>query len=101
MSTITLISSGMQRADHRVEVIQGAEPRIDIAVIINVIAAVGKRGGIERAQPHRVHTKRSQIRDPRGNAWQVPDPVTVAVGEAAWVDLVDHRRTPQVSGGLR
>ena len=68
-------------------------------MIINVIAAVGKGGGIERSQPHRVHTQGSQVRDARGDARQVPDPITVAVGEAAWVDLVDHGRTPQVCGG--
>jgi len=53
---------GMERADHRVEVVQAAQPRIDVAVIIDVIAAIGKRGRIERAEPHRVHTKRLQIR---------------------------------------
>ena len=87
---------GMQRADHRVEVIQTAQSRVDVAVIINVIAAIGKRGWIERAQPHRVHTERSQVRHTRGDTWEVANPVTGAVGEAARVDLVDHRSGPQV-----
>src|SRR6185436_3129229 len=69
---------GMQRRDHRVEVNQGTEPRIDVAMIINVVTTVGKRRRIERGQPHSIDTKRAQVRDPRGNARQIPDAITVA-----------------------
>jgi hypothetical protein len=91
---------GVQRADHRIEVGQRAEPRINVAMIIDVIAAVGQCGGIERAHPDGVHAKGSQVRDPRSNASQIPEAITVAVGKAAWVDLVDHRRTPEVGNVL-
>ena len=87
---------GMQRHDHRVEVNQGTEPRIDVAMIINVVTTVGKRRRIERGQPHRIDTKRPQVRDPQGNARQIPDAITVAVGKAARVDLIHHRPTPDV-----
>ena len=88
--------SRMQRADHRVEVVQAAQSRVDVAVIIDVIAAIGKRGWIERAEPHRIDTERLQVRHARGDTWEVAYPVTGAVGEAARVDLVDHRIAPQV-----
>ena len=88
--------SRMQRADHRVEVVQAAQSRVDVAVIIDVIAAIGKRGWIERAEPHRIDTERLQVRHARGDTWEVANPVTGAVGEAARVDLVDHRTAPQV-----
>jgi hypothetical protein len=38
-------AGGVQSGDHFVEVAQSAEPRINIAVIINVVAAVSEGGG--------------------------------------------------------
>jgi hypothetical protein len=42
MSTITLVCAACSALNHRIEVRQAAEPRVDLAMIINVIAAIGK-----------------------------------------------------------
>ena len=86
----------VQRGDHLVEVVQRAEPRVDVAVVVDVVAAVGQRGRVERAQPDRVDAEVAQVGDPRGDAGQVADAVAVGVGEAARVDLVDDGLAPPV-----
>ena len=48
----------MQSGNHRVEVVERAEPWIDVPVVINVVAAVGERGWIKGAQPYRVDAER-------------------------------------------
>ena len=99
MSTITLMPRRVQRATISSKSAERAEPGVDVAVVVHVVAAVGQRRGVERAQPYRVHPERSQVRDPRRDAAQVADAVTVGVGEAARVDLVDHRLAPPVGVG--
>jgi hypothetical protein len=87
---VALVQSG----HHRVEVGQGAEPGVDVAVVTDVVTAVGQRRRVDRAQPDGVHTESGQVVGPGGDARQIPDAVAVAVGEAARVDLVDDRRAP-------
>ena len=41
----------MRGFGERVEIVHGAEFRIDVAVVVHVIAAVGQLGRVERAQP--------------------------------------------------
>ena len=86
----------MRGGDQVVEVVQGAELGRDVAVVGHVVAAVGQRRGIERAEPDRVDAQAGQVADPRRDAREVTDAVAVAVGEAARVDLVDRRLTPPV-----
>jgi len=38
----------VRAAEHRIEVVEGAEERIDVAVVGDVVAGVGLRGGEER-----------------------------------------------------
>ncbi len=85
-----LQSSAVQGRDQRLEVGQRAEPRIDVAVVDDVVATVGERGRIERAEPDRIHAQLREIADAGGDPRQVTDAVTVGVGEAPRVDLVDH-----------
>ena len=66
MSTTTRIPARVQRRDHLVEVVERAQARVDVAVVGDVVAAVGERGGIERAQPDRVDR-----RAPRGTTREV------------------------------
>ena len=40
----------------RVEVVDGTEDRVDVAVVGDVIAGIGLRGGVEGAEPDRVDT---------------------------------------------
>ena len=102
MSTITLMPARVGRGDQVVEVVQGAQLGRDVAVVVHVVAAVGQRRGVERAEPDGVHAQVGQVADPRGDAGQVADAVAVAVGEAARIDLVDRRLPPPVGvqGGV-
>ena len=77
-----------------VEVGERAEQRVDAAEVADVVAAVDLRRRVERREPDRVDAERGDGVEPRGDARQVAEPVTVAVGERARVDLVDDRRAP-------
>jgi len=89
----------VQGGRERVEVVEGAEARVDVAVVVDVVATIGQRGGVERAQPHRVDAQAGQVIDAGENAAEVADPVAVGVGEAARVDLVDDGLAVPVGGG--
>ena len=86
---------------HPVEVVERAQARVDIAVVGDVVAAVGEFGGIEGAQPYGVHTQRGEVGQALRDALQVTEPVAVGVGEAARVHLVDDGLAPpvRVTGG--
>lgn len=88
----------MQRGDHLVEVFEGADLRVHVAVVIHVVSSVCQRRRVERAQPHGIDTQFLQIRNPRGDALQVTDAVAIGVGEAAGVDLIDDSLPPPIGG---
>ena len=79
-----------------VEVCEGAEPGVDVAIVADVVSAVSERGGIEGGQPDGVDSELGQIAQSAAQAGEVPDAVRVGVGEAAWIDLIHHRRAPPV-----
>ena len=58
------------------------EHRVDVAVVGDVVAAVGHRRRVPRREPDRVHAEVAQVREPRAHAGEVADAVAVAVGEA-------------------
>ena len=76
-----------------------AEGRVDHAVVGDVVAAVGERGGVPRGEPDGVHAERRQVGQPRPDAGEVAGAVAVPVGEAARVDLVDHGVAPPCRAG--
>jgi hypothetical protein len=77
-----------------VEVGQRAEDRVDVAVVGHVVPAVDHGGAVERRQPDRVDPEVGEVGQAAAEAGEVADPVTVGVGEAARIDLVDHRISP-------
>ena len=77
-----------------VEVRKGAEDRIDVAIVADVVAEVLHRGGEEGREPDRVDAERGDVLEVRSDPGQVSDTVVIRVGEAARVDLVDHRAAP-------
>jgi hypothetical protein len=87
-------TQGMSVADKLIEVSERAEVRVDVAIVPDVIARVRLRRGVERVQPDRVDAQVAKVRQPGPDAGQVPDPIAVRVGEAADIDLVDHRVPP-------
>jgi hypothetical protein len=77
-----------------VEVVEGAEQGIDVAVVGDVVAEVGHGRAVERRQPDGVDAEVDQVAQPSPDAGEVADPVAVGVGERAGVDLVDHGVLP-------
>jgi len=84
----------MRLGQQAVEVGQGAEQRVHIAVIGDVVAEVGHRRGEERGDPDRVHAQRGHVVQPVDDAGQVAHPVAVGIEEAARVDLIDDGAAP-------
>src|SRR6185369_2117616 len=77
---------------------QVADPRVDVAVVGHVIATVPHRRAVERRQPDGVDAEVAEVWQARRETGHVADAVTVAIGEAADVDLVDHRGAPPLGG---
>jgi hypothetical protein len=77
-----------------VEVGEAAEHRFDALVVADVVAVVVLRRGVDRREPYGVDPERGEMVEVGDDAGQVPYAVTVGVGEAARVDLVDDRRGP-------
>ncbi len=93
-----LEAQAVRLGHHGVEVVEGAEPRVDIAVVVDVIAAVGQLRGVEGAQPDGVHAQVGEVGQPGGHTGEVTDAVAVGVGEAARIHLVDDGLPPPVGG---
>ncbi len=80
--------------DQLVEVSEGAEERVDIGVVGDVVAEVGHGGGVEGRDPDGIHAQPGEVVEPPGDARQIAGPVTVRVEEAPRVDLVHDGRLP-------
>ena len=92
-------AAAMRLGEHHVEVGQGAEERVDVAVVRDVVAGILLRRALERAQPDRVDAEVGEVVEVRGDAGEVADAVARAVGEGAGIDLVDHGGAPPLRGG--
>ena len=92
-------AEAVRALEHRVEVGERAEQRVDVAVVGHVVAGVGLRGPVERREPHGVDAELGQVVQARGHAGQVADAVAGRVGERARVDLVDHGIPPPLAVG--
>jgi hypothetical protein len=80
--------------DEGVGVREGAEERVDVAVVGDVVTCVGLRRCVEGREPDRVDAEPAEVVQVRRDAGQVADAVAVAVGPRPGVDLVDHRVAP-------
>ena len=78
----------VQRGDQLVEVGEGAEQRVDVLVVADVVAVVVHRRPVDRREPHHVDAELLQVVQAGQHAAQVAHAVPVGVGEAARVDLV-------------
>ena len=100
--TTSMIDPDAERVrlrDQRVGVGEGAEDGVDGAVVGDVVAGVGHRRRVPRVEPDRVDAEVGEIGQPGPDAGQVADPVAVAVGEAAHVELVDRGARHQAELG--
>jgi hypothetical protein len=87
-------AGGVERGHELVELREGADLGVHVAVVVDVVTAVGERGRVEGAQPHGVDAQLAQVVHAAGDPGQVADAVAVRVREAARVDLVDDRLPP-------
>jgi hypothetical protein len=78
---------------------EGAEGRVDGAVVGDVVAAVGHRREVPGVEPQGVHAEFGEVGQPGADAREVSGAVAVAVREAAHVHLVDDGGTPPVVVG--
>ena len=85
---------GMRGFGERVEIVHAAEFRIDVAVVVHVIAAVGQLGRVERAQPDGVDAQFLQISDFLGDAGDLAEALAAGILEGTWIHLVDHGLLP-------
>lgn len=77
-----------------VEVVHGAKLRVDVAVVVHVVTAVGELGRVERAQPDGVHAEFGEVVDLLGDAGDAAQARSARILEGTWVHLVDHGLLP-------
>lgn len=75
----------------RGEVVGGPVVGMHGVVVGDVVTAVAQRRRVERQEPDAVDAEPLEVVEALGEADEVADAVAVAVGEAADVDLVEHR----------
>src|ERR1022692_60807 len=84
--------------DESVEIFQGAEPRVNVEIVGDVVAAVVQRRRVEGVQPDGVHSEVGEV----GQAGAYPLEVTftagVGIGETARIHLVHDGVTPPGTG---
>ena len=84
----------VESREQPVQVVQAAEQRVDGLVVADVVAVVVLGRRVDRGEPQHVDAQGHEVVEVGGDAVEVTDAVPVGVGEAARIDLVDHRRLP-------
>ena len=77
-----------------VHVGEGAELRVDVAVVGDVVAVVLTGGAVDRGEPKDAHPQRSDIGEFGDDAGDVAHAVAVAVAIAHGIDLIDRLFLP-------
>ena len=90
----------MRLLDDPVEIGEGAEARIDPAIVGHIVAEILHRRGEEGRDPDAVDAQIGDVVEPLGDAGKIADPVTIGVAEGARVDLVDDRPAPPCERGV-
>src|SRR3546814_10833714 len=67
---------------------------LDAAIVGNVIAEIGHRGGINRGNPDRIDAESDQIIQPLLNAFQIADAIPVHILKGTGIDLIDDPAFP-------
>ena len=82
--------------DQRVEILEGSEHRVHVAIVADVVAEILHRRFEERRYPDGVHAKIRDVAHAADDTLEIAHPVAVRILEAAWIDLVDDRAPPPV-----
>ena len=83
--------------DEPLTLVECAERRLDIAVVGDVVPAIGLRRRVPRIDPDRVDPELGEVGQPRAHPLDIAEAVTVGIGERPDVHLVRDRRTPPVA----
>ncbi len=84
-------------ADQLVGVGEVPEEGVDGPVVGDVVAAVRLRGDVEGGEPHGVDPEAGEVGEAGADPAEVADAVPVAVGEGAYVHLIDDGIAPPVT----
>ena len=85
--------------EHLVEVGKGAEDRVDVAVVGDVVASILLGRALEGAQPDGVDAEGGEVSEVARHPAQVADAIARLVSEGAGVDLVDDGGAPPFAAG--
>ncbi len=89
-----LEATGVDGGDEPVEVGEGAEDGIDVAVVGYVVAEVGHGRGIERGYPDGFDAEGDEVVEAGEDAGEIADAVAVGVLKGTRVDLIDDAVLP-------
>src|SRR3954454_24186767 len=92
-------AAGMGLGDHAIRVTEGAEHRVDVAIVGDVVAEVLHGGAKERRDPEGVDAKPAKMLEPRRDSSKVADAVAGRIQERPRIDLVDHGISPPLRAG--
>ena len=80
--------------EQSIEGCEGAEPRLDVAVVADVVTELLERRRITGREPDRVDAEPFQIVEPRGDSGQIAQAVVVRVEKRRHEQLVDRPALP-------
>ncbi len=92
-------AEGVGVGEQAVHVGERAEARIDVPVVGDVVAGICLGRRVARVQPDGVDAQAAEVGEARADPGQIAEPVAVGVGEAAYIDLVDHGFPPPRDAG--
>src|SRR2546428_13279197 len=87
VTLVGLIKQGIQ-------VCQGSEERMHIAVIANIITEIGHGRRVDGRKPDGINTEPLQVVQLAADTREVSYPIAIAIEKTAWVDLINHARLP-------
>jgi hypothetical protein len=90
-------AAGVRLAEQLVDVGEGAEHRVDVVVVADVVPVVVLRRPVDRGEPHDPDAESREVVELADDSAEVTYAVAVGVGEAPRIDLV-HRRRPPPAG---
>ena len=74
---------------------------MNAGIIGNIVPEIGHRRRKDRGDPDGVDAKLFQVIEPADDAFQVADPIAVAILKRSWIDLINNSfLPPQVIFGL-
>src|SRR6185436_8182526 len=80
----------------RVGLFEGAEVRMDVAVVADVVPTVGQRGWVPRADPERIDAELGQVGQSVDDAEDVSGAIAIVVGKRPRIDLVNDGAAPPI-----